>query len=589
MADVALVDAWLDRWEDTSNRDDPGSLDRFVAEHCTGAPQDCIDEFRAKAVDLQRIDYELLPALIPRWVEGQSDLGSEDIDLKVGAEPVAGYRLVSRLGSGGFGEVWKAHAPGGFPVALKLVRLDNGRGTDEQEALKVLKELEHPSLVTIFSAWCGEKWFVVAMELAQKTLHHRVKEAETAGQPGIPFQELISYMSSVADGIDFLHDLRHLNGQPIAGIQHGDIKPVNLLLARGRVKIADFGLLRVMRRTQTGHAGAMTSNYAPPEFLKGQSARNSDQYSLAVTYCELRGGRLPFDGHPAQIVQGHLNDPPDLSMIPEDERPAVARALAKDPHQRWPCCMEFVRAVEEKLGDAATVYNSSAPTVRDKRLEIERWAQDFMDKTATKLTEAWPALADDLRKKVGELSVYQLSKGPGEDFREKVIGPAVEAWHQQHIQPLLDEASRQLRDIAQADLDRLAREQIDAPTGSTVEALDVVRAMMVPGGVLVGGGAVAAGIVTTVKLLVFTTVVVHWPVLVTGLVVGAVISWFGVADLMGLRQRLQTRFENKLLPAIHEALIGEGVEHKGQKIPSLRQQLQQQVRETTDRLVETGR
>jgi WD40 repeat protein len=352
MADDSLVDAWLDRWEETPNRDDPSSLDQFVAEHCASAPRDRIDEFRAKVRDLQVIDYELLPLITQRWVEGESDLGSEDIDLKAGAEPVPGYRLVARLGAGGFGEVWKAHAPGGFPVALKLVRLENGRGADEQESLKVLKEFQHPSLVTIFSAWCGEKWFVVAMELAEKTLQHRLLESFKAGQAGIPFPELISYMSSVADGIDFLHEPRNLDGQSIAGVQHGDIKPLNLLLARGWVKIADFGLLRVMRRTQTGHAGAMTNAYAPPEFFNGQSSRNSDQYSLAVTYCQLRGGRLPFDGQPAQIVAGHLYEPPDLSMIPDDERPAVARALAKDPHDRWPSCMDFVRAIK---GDTSIV------------------------------------------------------------------------------------------------------------------------------------------------------------------------------------------------------------------------------------------
>ena len=70
----------------------------------------------------------------------------------------------------------------------------------------------------------------------------------------------------------------------------------------------------------------------------------SDQYCLAVTYCHLRGGRLPFVGTEAEVMSGHLLRAPDLSMLPESEREAVARALAKDPKDRWPSCRAFVRS-----------------------------------------------------------------------------------------------------------------------------------------------------------------------------------------------------------------------------------------------------
>jgi WD40 repeat protein len=89
----------------------------------------------------------------------------------------------------------------------------------------------------------------------------------------------------------------------------------------------------------------MTALYAAPEFFQGKTSQHSDQYSLAVTYCQLRGGRLPFSGDPAQVMAGHLHGQPDLTMLPESERPAVARALAKDPGQRWPSCTAFVQAL----------------------------------------------------------------------------------------------------------------------------------------------------------------------------------------------------------------------------------------------------
>jgi formylglycine-generating enzyme required for sulfatase activity len=97
----------------------------------------------------------------------------------------------------------------------------------------------------------------------------------------------------------------------------------------------------------------MTPAYAAPECLRRAVSAHSDQYSLAVSYCQLRGGRLPFIGDQAQVVTGHLLDPPDLTMLPQAERPAVARALAKRPEDRWPACRAFAQAVAEGRLDAA--------------------------------------------------------------------------------------------------------------------------------------------------------------------------------------------------------------------------------------------
>src|SRR5439155_20643809 len=100
--------------------------------------------------------------------------------------------------------------------------------------------------------------------------------------------------------------------------------------------------------TVTGHTGVLTAAYAAPEFFRGQTSSSSDQYSLAVTYCELRGGRLPITGvMPIEFLDGHLNRPPDLSMLPPEEQPVLARARAKDPAERWPTCRAFVQALTE--------------------------------------------------------------------------------------------------------------------------------------------------------------------------------------------------------------------------------------------------
>jgi len=271
----------------------------------------------------------------------------------LGSEPVPSHQVINRLGQGGFGEVWKATGPGGFEVALKMVKLSEKSAKAELRALEVIKGIRHANLVAMSGSWQVRGWLVIAMELADKTLADRLQEALAVGQPGIPERELYEYMEEAAKGLDFLNQPHpKLQGEDSRGIQHRDVKPQNLLLVGGSVKVADFGLARVLKNEVTSHTGHMTSSYAAPEFFSDQTSIRSDQYSLAVTYCQLRGGRLPFVGNAAQVMRGHLERNPDLTMLPEGERSAVARALAKDPQQRWTSCLAFVRAI--RTGDRKT-------------------------------------------------------------------------------------------------------------------------------------------------------------------------------------------------------------------------------------------
>jgi formylglycine-generating enzyme required for sulfatase activity len=269
----------------------------------------------------------------------------------VGVRPVPDYELVQQLGQGGFGEVWKAKGPGGFAVALKFIRLGNKAGAVELRSLEVMKDIRHAHLLGVFGAWQRQELLIIAMELADRSLLDRLYEATAQGLPGIPRDELLEYMREAAKGID------HLNG---LDIQHRDIKPHNLLLVGGSVKVADFGLAKLLEHTITSITGAMTPAYAAPEFFGGRTSGWSDQYSLAVSYGQLRTGRLPFEGSHLQVMAGHATQPPDLSMLPESERPAVARALAKKPEERWPSCRAFVEA----LAAEATRAVAPTPTTR---------------------------------------------------------------------------------------------------------------------------------------------------------------------------------------------------------------------------------
>ncbi len=278
--------------------------------------------------------------------------GGPALTLAPGMKPVADYKLVRVLGRGAFGEVWEATGPGGFPVAMKFLRLADGGADAEKRALKLMQGLRHPNLLALFGAWRNGDFLIVAMELADRTLHDRFTEALNQGKRGIPQAELLPYMRQAAAGLDYL------NGQ---GVQHRDIKPANLLLVGGGVKVGDFGLARLLEKTVQSVSHAMTPAYAAPEFVNGQATRWSDQYSLAVVYCQLRGGKLPFEGNVAALLAGHLMKAPDLGMLPAAERSAVAWALAKKPERRWPSCTAFVEALASGAAQPASLPRPQPP------------------------------------------------------------------------------------------------------------------------------------------------------------------------------------------------------------------------------------
>jgi hypothetical protein len=261
---------------------------------------------------------------------------STAVRLEEGCWPLPEYQLVRKLGEGGFGQVWLATGPGGFEVALKFLPLAGAAGVSELHALQAIKGIRHAHLLTVFGLWEKDGYLIVAMELADRSLSDRLKVAVAQGLPGIPIRELMGYLTEAAKGLDYLND---------KGIVHRDVKPHNLFLAGNSVKVADYGLAKVLERSQSSASTKLTPAYSAPEFFNGQVTKWSDQYSLAVAYCQLRGNRLPFKGGLQEQMSGHLLKEPDLSMVPAEERPVVRQALAKEPSQRWPSCLAFVEAL----------------------------------------------------------------------------------------------------------------------------------------------------------------------------------------------------------------------------------------------------
>ncbi|WP_044255172.1 protein kinase domain-containing protein [Rhodopirellula sp. SWK7] len=283
-----------------------------------------------------------------------------------GYEPISGYTLEQKIGEGGFGEVWRANAPGGLKKAVKIVfgATHANRGSRELKSLERIKGVHHPFLLTLERFGVVDDQLVIVTELADGSLEDVLKRHIDRGSCGIPRAALLSYLHDAADALDYLHKSYQL--------QHLDVKPGNLLMVGGHVKVGDFGLLKDLRETDNSIVGGLTPIYAPPEVFDGRPSMNSDQYSLAVMYQELLTGTRPFAGRTiAQLATQHVHAAPNLEPLPPADRVAVARALEKDPDRRFDSCQEFVDALKtpRQRQDTTVQRVTTGPVVDDVAVE----------------------------------------------------------------------------------------------------------------------------------------------------------------------------------------------------------------------------
>jgi serine/threonine protein kinase len=265
---------------------------------------------------------------------------------KQGDEPIPGYVLESPLGKGGFGEVWRCTAPGGFPKAVKIIASNQGDdggpqlASQERQALELLRDIRHPFILTVERVEEAQGFLFIVMELADRNLQDLLQTYQNQGKTGIPRDELLGYLREAAEALDLMN-FQH-------GLQHLDIKPTNLFLVSNHCKVADFGL--VNRHSAQGKGQApqgVTPRYVAPEVLKHHISRRSDQYSLAIVYQEMLTGEPPFKGRTGrQLFLHHLNSSPDLSVLSPGDRPLIARALSKEPEVRFASCADLIRLLQ---------------------------------------------------------------------------------------------------------------------------------------------------------------------------------------------------------------------------------------------------
>jgi serine/threonine protein kinase len=272
--------------------------------------------------------------------------------LDVGSQPIPGYRLTQRLGTGTFGDVWEAQGADGKLIALKVIDCRNKASahlSGQLDTLRALSELRHPNLIEFFSIQLFSPFLFLSMERADGSLDdlHKLYRRDTG--KNIPADHVLEILTQVADVLDFLSTapvpvLQQLSPR----LQHCDIKPSNLLLVGDNVKIGDLGLsaLSSWRTPREGWAG--TPPFAAPELYQGQASPGTDQFALAITFLKLCAGERPFwpNAVPDAPPRG---SPVDLKKLRERELPILARALHADPAARYPTCQGFVKALREAI------------------------------------------------------------------------------------------------------------------------------------------------------------------------------------------------------------------------------------------------
>jgi hypothetical protein len=267
-----------------------------------------------------------------------------------------GFKILNSIGSGTYGEVWRAEAPGGVLVALKILKYPAGHQLSQQEhrSLELMKRLSHPYLIQLQSYWHEEGRLYMAMELADGSLEALDEKCRREGNDGIPLKELLLYFRQSAEALDYLHSEE---------VVHRDVKPANIMLVRGHAKIGDFGTARLRPKEAENTRATMlgTPCFMAPEIWRQEVIPQSDQYSLAAAYVELRLHRPLFRGESfAELAGMHAEVVPNLDPLPSAEKKVLLRALAKTPQQRYASCVEFVREL-----CVATGYPELASISRD--------------------------------------------------------------------------------------------------------------------------------------------------------------------------------------------------------------------------------
>jgi len=323
------------------------------------------------------------------------------------------YEILSPLGAGGMGEVYRARDTRlGRTAAIKVLPAAFARDEErlarfEQEA-RSASALNHAGIVTIYEIGRADDTPYIAMELVDgRTLRDQVSEGAT------PLRRLLAQASQMADALARAHE---------AGIVHRDLKPENVMTTRDGIKILDFGLAKLIPRTEGDssqlataieptRSGVVigTAGYMSPEQASGHAVDfRSDQFALGSILYEMAAGRRAFSrGTAAETLAAIIRDDPEpleaLSPgVPAPLRWVIERCLQKDPHDRYAATRDLARDLAQ---------------LRDRASEIGRETSAMPAPATRRTSRLIPALATALILAGIAAAVVLLRARPPADSR----------------------------------------------------------------------------------------------------------------------------------------------------------------------------
>jgi eukaryotic-like serine/threonine-protein kinase len=250
-----------------------------------------------------------------------------------------GYEIISTLGEGGLGSVFKARQVSmNRLVALKVLHIQwiNDEEFRKRFVLeaRIVGKLSHQNLIQVYDVGRQGEYYYFSMEYVDgRTVEDMIRESP---RRQMEIGRAVELLLQVARAINYYKDF---------DIVHRDIKPSNIMVTRaGLVKLGDFGFVKSRLDKELGYEGMVlgTPDYIAPEQAMGKDNVDyrADVYSLGATFYHMLTGRPMFEGTPSRVMLAHTRDPmPDprayRPSLTEDVTVVLRRMLAKDPNQRY--------------------------------------------------------------------------------------------------------------------------------------------------------------------------------------------------------------------------------------------------------------
>lgn len=296
------------------------------------------------------------------------------------------YEILSALGAGGMGEVYRARDPRlGREVAIKVLpsgsALDSERLRRFEQEAQATAALNHPNILAVFDIGSQDNAPYIVSELLEgETLRARLNSGS------LPVRKAVDYALQVARGLAAAHD---------HGIFHRDLKPENIFITRdGNVKILDFGLAK-LTMPEPGAAGMSaqatldsvtgrgvllgTLGYMSPEQCRGAAIdARSDIFSFGAVLYEMISGKRAFRGDStADTISAILKEePPDLAATGRDVPPMLERivhhCLEKDPAARFQSARDIAFALEALSSISSSAASSAATAAAEIAAPAQR-------------------------------------------------------------------------------------------------------------------------------------------------------------------------------------------------------------------------